>query len=401
MDFELDKRHLDIQEKFRAVATTAVAETARKHDAEASVPTEMMAALHDAGLYKLCVPEANGGNGTSFVTGHDPLPFLIGIEEIARVDMGSAHCFQVHGHSCMMLAHACNPSQAERYFGPVIERGASISWTGSEPGRTARGQYNLQSDAIKKDGGYLLNGIKNYGTNASVAEWNIVALSSDQGEIPDNFLMVMIPAGAEGFEVDASWWDPTGMRSAVSPKLTLKDVFVPDEDVLVGPGYYPRERLGSRWHLGFGASHLGAAQGMFDFILEYLPKRGTTGDPHSQRAIGEMKMRLTAARDMLYHAGLLWSTDNLAKAEEYSLMAKLYCIMTAEWMVGETIRVVGSTALLKSFDLERAVRDIHIHSTHANLYSTAQLIGRSALGLDFDATQQQIAVEAKAEKKAS
>ncbi|MCP5368513.1 MAG: acyl-CoA/acyl-ACP dehydrogenase [Hyphomicrobiales bacterium] len=401
MNFELDKHHLEIQEQFRAVATTVVAETARKHDTDASVPVEMMAALHDAGLYKLCVPQELGGNGTSFVNGHDPLPFLIGIEEIARADMGSAHCFQVHGHSCMLLSHACQGEQLRRYLEPVVDHGASLSWTGSEPGRTARGQYNLQSDAIKKDGGYLVNGIKNYGTNASVAEWNIVALSSDQGEMPDNFLLVMIPAGAEGFEVDASWWDPTGMRSAVSPKLTLSDVFVADGDVLVGPGYYPRERLGSRWHLGFGASHLGAAQGMFDFILEYLPQRRTTGDPHSQRAIGEMKMRLAAARDMLYHGGLLWSGNDLAKAEEYSLMAKLYCIMTAEWMVSETIRVVGSTALLRSFDLERAIRDIHIHSTHANLYSTAQLIGRSALGLEFDATQQQIAVEDKAVKRAS
>jgi len=395
MDFELDKHHQEMQEKFRDIARTTVAENARRHDENASVPVEMMEALHKAGLMEICVSDELGGNGSSFVTGHDPLSFIIGIEELARVDMGAAHCFQVHGHGCMMLDHACTDDQKKRYLGPVVDKGTSISWTGSEFGRTARGQYNLQSDAIKKDGGFLLNGIKNYGTNTSIADWNIVALSSDQGESPDNFLMVMIPANAEGFDVDASWWDPTGMRSAVSPKLTLKDVFVPDEDVLVGPGYYPREKLGSRWHLGFGASHLGAAQGMFDFILEYLPKRKTTGDPHSQRAIGEMKMRLTAARDMLYHATLLWSGDNIAKAEEYSLMAKLYCIMTAEWMVSETIRVVGSSALLNTYELERTVRDIHIHSTHANLYSTAQLIGRAALGLEFDSTQQQIAVDEK------
>jgi len=401
MNFELDKKHQELRDKFQVVATTTVAEHARKHDAAASVPTEMIEALHKQGLMSICVPEELGGHGSSFVTGHDPLSFLIGIEEIARVDMGAAHCFQVHGHSCMMLDHACNAEQKKRYLGLVAEKGTPISWTGSEPGRTARGQYNLQSDAVKKDGGYLLNGIKNYGTNASVATWNIVALSSDQGEMPDNFLMVMIPAGAEGFEVDASWWDPTGMRSAVSPKLTLKDVFVPDADVLVGPGYYPRERLGARWHLGFGASHLGAAQGMFDFVVDYVPnKRKTGGDPHTQRAVGEMRMRLAAARDMLYHAGSLWAGDDLAKAEEYSLMAKLYCIMTAEWMVSEVIRVAGSTALLKSFDLERTVRDIHIHSTHANLYSTAQLIGRAALGLEFDATQQQIAVETKSSKVA-
>lgn len=392
MHFEIDEEHQALRDRFRAVATGAVAEHARKHDTKASVPTEMVAALKDEGLLSLCVPKAQGGMGKSFVTGDDPLSFLIGIEELARIDMGAAHCFQVHGHSCMLLDHACNDEQAKRYFGEVLASGTLISWTGSEPGRTARGQYNLVSDAIKKDGGYVLNGIKNYGTNASVAKWNIVSVNSDQGESPDNFLMVMIPAGADGFEVDASWWDPSGMRSAVSPKLTLKDVFVEDRDVLVGPGYYPREKLGARWHLGFGASHLGAAQGIFDFVIDYLPnKRKTAGDPHSQRAIGEMKMRLAAARDLLYHAAGLWSGKDTPKAEEYSLMAKLYCIMTAEWIVNEAIRVAGSSALLHTYEMERFVRDIHIHSTHANLYSTAQLIGRAALGMQYDSTQQQIA----------
>src|SRR6185312_9848101 len=100
---------------------------------------------------------------------------------------------------------------------------------------------------------------------------------------------------------------------------------------------------------GFSASHLGAAQGMLDFAIDYLPKRGTTGNPHSQRAVGEMKMRIAAARNMVYRAAGLWEAKRTAEAEEYSLMAKLYAISTAEWMVNETIRVVGSTALLETY----------------------------------------------------
>jgi hypothetical protein len=47
------------------------------------------------------------------------------------------------------------------------------------------------------------------------------------------------------------------------------------------------------------------------------------------------------------------------------------------------------TALLESFPVHRVIRDIHVHSTHTNLYNTAESIGRSCMGLDFDSAQQQ------------
>ncbi len=68
MDFELDKRQQELREKFRSVAASTVAEHARRHDKDASVPTEMMEVLHKAGLFKLCAPVELGGNGSSFVS---------------------------------------------------------------------------------------------------------------------------------------------------------------------------------------------------------------------------------------------------------------------------------------------------------------------------------------------
>ena len=390
MDVQSNPVYRDAIAKAREIANKVVLPNSAKHDREYSVPTEMIGAMFDSGLLNLCVPKALGGKGTGVMQGVDPLAFLLVIEEVGRVDMAASHVFQVHAHSCQMLAHGGTGEQVARWLEPTVKSGAVLSWTGSEPGRTARGQFKMVSEAKHRNGGYLLNGIKNFGTNASIGEWNIVSVGTEGMEPVEGFLMVLVPKGAKGFTVDESWWRPTGMRSCVSPKLTLENLEVPDRDVLVGPGYYPTCQAGSRWHLGFGANHLGAAQGLLDFTVEYLPKRGTTSSPHSQRSIGEMRMRIAAARALLYQAAEMWaSRDKVKSAEELSLMAKTVCIGVAEWMVNETIRVVGTTALLETFPLPRMIRDIHVHSTHANLDNTSQSLGKALLGLSFDPTQQQ------------
>lgn len=389
MDIAANPTYRKAQGLAREIANTVVKSTAEKHDREYSMPDEMLKTMHESGLLKLCIPKEHGGDGTGVMNGKDPLAFLLVIEEIGRIDMAASHTFQVHSHSCQMLAHGGTKEQLERWYAPTFSKGSILSWTGSEPGRTARGHYNLVSEAKRKGNAYVLNGIKNYGTNASVADWNIVTVATEGMDPVEGFLMVMIPKGAKGFEVDQSWWRPTGMRACVSPKLVLENVEVPDRDVVVGPGYYPKCQAGSRWHLGFGANHLGAAQGLLDFTVEYLPKRGTAGSPHSLRSIGEMRMRIAAARALLYEATELWATDRIKEAEEASLMAKTVCIGVAEWMVNETIRVVGTTALLETFPLPRMIRDIHVHSTHANLDNTAQTLGKALLGMTYDAAQQQ------------
>ena len=58
----------------------------------------------------------------------------------------------------------------------------------------------------------------------------------------------------------------------------LDSCFVPDQLVLGDPGIYPRERWQARFYLSFAAQYLGGAEGVFDFLTDYLSKRGTVGD---------------------------------------------------------------------------------------------------------------------------
>ena len=379
----------ELRVKAAEVAREVVAPNAAKCDENYAIPEEMLRALHEVGLLQLNVPKELDGGGSNIILGTDPLASLIVIEELGRADMGSAHCFQVHSNAVQMLTVAATPEQQERYFRSVVEKGSVISWTATEPGGTARGHYSMQTSATPDGDDLVLNGVKTYATLASVADWNLIHAGLPDLPVPENMIMMMVPKGAKGLEVDDAWWRPLGMRAAVSPRLELKDLRIPAADIIQEPGFYARDSYGSHWHLAFGASHLGAADGIVDFICEYLPKRGTSESPHSQRAIGEMRMAIEAARSLLYRAAVLWEQGDRAKAEEFSLMAKLFAISTAENTAKEAIRVCGSTALFENFPLSRQIRNIHVQSTHANLYNTAQSIGRAQLEFEYDPANQQ------------
>lgn len=371
------------------VAQGVVAPNAAKHDADYSLPTEMLKALHAAKLLELSVPKALGGGGVNIVLGQDPLAYLLVLEQLGKADMASTHCYQVHLHAVQMLAVGATPEQQKRYFEPVVEAGEVISWTATEPGGTARGHYSMLTRAQPTADGLEVSGEKTYGTLASCAHYTLYHASLPDRPIPQDMIMFMVPRGAAGVTVDESWWRPLGMRAAVSPRVVLDRVKVPAADVIQDGGFYARDNYGSRWHLAFGAAHLGTAAGILEFAADYLPKRGTAANPHSQRSLGDMRMQIEAARSLLYQAAGYWAQGDIKRAEEFSLMAKLFAMSTAEWITTEAIRVAGSSALFETHPLSRQIRNIHVQSTHANLHNTAQTIGRALMGLDFDPANQQ------------
>ena len=372
----------------RDIGIDVSAKHAPGHDRDLTLPVETFAALFEAGLLNACIPTEFGGLGSGAFMGSDTMRYLLIIEELARSDMSAAHCFQVHAHTCQLLSFAGTRSQNSRWFEASVDAGEILAWASGEHSRTQRGQFNLVSTATPTGEGYVLNGLKTYGTNSSLAVWNVMGFAVTGIDAPDNYLLALAPRDTPGITIDEKGWVPLGMRSALSPDLQVDNVPVLHCDVLQGPGFWPRSKLGACLHLGFTASHIGAAQGLVDYMMVFLPKRGNVGSPHVQRVIGEMTVKLCAARALLLNAARLWDKKIAKEAAEQSLIAKLFAITTAEWILGETVRLVGSGAMGHEV-VSRMIRDIHVHSTHANIDNTAQLIGRAQFGLSFDSTQQQ------------
>ncbi len=368
---ELTAEQKNLVERVYAIAKERMAPRAAGYDKDASFPVEDIQDLHREGLLLATLSEDKGGLGYGF-HGRDPLAFFLIIEQLARVNPATAHCFQVH----------CNSLQLTEYFGEddilakvveaTRERGKLIPAAGSEPSPIPK------SEARPVAGGYLVNGLKHYVTNATYAEWIWLGVI-----LGDDYTQFAVPVTSPGIEIDEKFWDPVGMRACVSPLVNFKDCFVPDEYQLRRGKGFRGERWLAKINLGFTTNYLGALQGMYDWLLGYISQRGRTGEQVYQVAIGEIKTRIDATRLLLYSAIALTRTDE---------MAGLIRANEAKWLAVDTIgrtivlggQMAGSTALFNKYPYQRLVRDMHVHSLHVRNHVGAQLVARHELGLPYD-----------------
>jgi alkylation response protein AidB-like acyl-CoA dehydrogenase len=385
MDFSFTEAQQRAYDLAGALGKEVFAPAAARHDAEASTPLANLKALHDAGLLGLTIRKSLGGGGAGAL-GEDPLLSLLVVEQTARYCLSTAQCLHIHYNAAHMVDQVGTDEQRARILRPVIERGALLNLTGSEPGRTARGLYGLLTTAEPVQGGYVVNGLKNYATLAAEVSYNILFAVIKGQPLPDGHVGLMVPAGAPGLTVRPGSWDPMGMRGAVSPEIELRDVFVASHDVLGEPGEFPRNRWQARSHLSFAMQYLGASEGIFDFLVDYLPRRGTAGDGYAQLRLGEIRVAIDAARWLIYRAAWLWQQRRLTEAELFSMNAKHQALHTAVEVMDRAAQIAGSSAFGQSAPLSRMVRDLRVQTLHENLDKTAATLGKYHLGQPYDTT---------------
>lgn len=385
MNFELSAQQKKVYNTVGELGRGKFAARAARADQEAKTPMDNMRDFRDAGLLAMTVAEERGGMGSG-CAGKDPLLYLLAVEQTARYCMSTAQCIHIHSHGAHYVDQVGTPKQRKDIIGRVVEEGALLNATGSEPGRTSRGQYNLITIADRVEGGYKISGLKNYATLGDVVDYNIIFAGIRDKPGADGHLGVAIPKENKGVKVVDGSWNPIGMRGAASPTLRLEDCIVSDDYVLGPPGYYPKEKWQARFHLSFAAQYLGGSEGIFDLVKEYLPKRGIAGDSYAQLRLGEMRVGIDSVRWMIYRAAWLWTRDSRQEAELFSMAAKHRAIENAVMVMDKAAQIAGSSVFWADTPMSRFFRDMRIHTLHENLDKTAATLGKFHLGQEFDTT---------------
>jgi alkylation response protein AidB-like acyl-CoA dehydrogenase len=385
MDFAFTPAQQAVYDQVGALGRDKFAPRAHALDVAAVTPLENMRDFFDAGLMGLTVSRDLGGMGSG-VMGEDPLLYILAVEQTARYCLSTSHCIHIHCHGAHLVDQVGTPEQRERILGDVVKRGTMLNGTGSEPGRTARGLYNLVTIADRVDGGYVINGKKNYASLGDAVAYNILFANLRDAPAPDGLMVFMVPKDAPGLTIEEGSWNPMGMRAAVSPTLILENCRVDDRNVLGDPGFFPRDRWQSRSHLSFAAQYLGAAEGIFDFLKDYLPKRGTAGDAYAQLRMGEIRIGIDSVRWLVYRAAWLWQQKQIGDAELFSLVAKHRAIENAIDVMDKAAQIAGSSAFWADAPLARYVRDLRVQTLHENVDKTAVTLGKLHLGQQYDTT---------------
>ena len=355
------------------------------HD-DAIMPNENLNDLFDRGFLTATVKKDHGGLGSN-VMSDDPATFLQAVRTVARSSPGTAHCMQVQNHVAWAIDEIGTDSQREKFLVPMLNRMSVSSFVGSEAGR--KHMYVLKTTAKRVDGGYILNGNKNYATNGYENGIAIIfATIEGETDYLKSHLMTIVEPGMKGLDINHNWYKPTGMRACPSPEIYLDNVFIDEEHVLGGPGAYPKGRWQGRFHLGFTANYLGAIEGAYDWVLENLRERGRGKDPFVQMRVGEVSTLLWGAQVAFETAINSWRDGNIVQSELLSMRAKSICAHAALQASQTLIMLAGSTALFDEFPLGRLVRDINTHILHVGHDRTASIIGAAELGETFDSTLQ-------------
>jgi alkylation response protein AidB-like acyl-CoA dehydrogenase len=365
-------------------------ERATQNDLLSVFPFENYRELHESGYLRLALPREYGGDGANV------FDMVLAQEILARGDASTA---LVTGMHLSLLGRVMDgdawPTEVLAEICTTLAReGGTINncVTEAELGSISRG--GLPSMAGERvDGGWRISGRKIFVTGAPVLRFLATAVvlppsdTAPQGEL----VSAIVEGGSQGLSVEDTWSGALGLRGCGNYAVNYDAVFVPDsrivERVKVGGA---RKRPGtSGWNLPVAAVYLGIGQAACDAACHYANNRmpaalgaPIAGQPHIQQWIGDMDMRLRAARTVLHDTARAWVAGSASPAElGPSIAAAKYLCTNAACSVTETaLRVAGGFSMTRALPLERHFRD-----ARGGLFQPPQddlalgMIGRAAL----------------------
>ncbi|HNC15628.1 MAG TPA: acyl-CoA dehydrogenase family protein [Solirubrobacterales bacterium] len=354
--YALTQDQLDFLEVIRQMVVEKVTPRAHDIDESGEFPQDIRELFAEHDLFSLPFEEKHGGTGTG------ELMLCAAIEEIAKGCASSSLMVAAQDLSSLPMKLAASDELKDR----ILPRMASGEWlgafclsepdAGSDPGA-------MRTRATKVDGGWKLNGAKNWITNSGVADVYVTfAVTDPDVKFSRGITCFAVMGDADGFRIDALE-KKMGMKGSPTGQPVYEDVFVPDEDVIgeVGKGFAVAMQTLDRSRLGIGAQALGIAQGATDYAADYAKERIAFGKPINQLQgiqfkLADMETKTAAARELLYKAASMAETSHPLLGK-YSAMAKLFASDVAMEVTTEAVQVLGGYGYVREYPVERMMRD--------------------------------------------
>lgn len=336
MDFRLTEDQEIFRSSVRAFAERHLREGAVERAHSHQYPWDVARLMAEQGLLGITISDASGGVGGSL------LDAVLAIQEIAQVCPRSADVVQAGNFGAIrVLAEFGTPDQRVRYLSKLLKGEALISVAMTEPG-AGSAVTELTTKAVPDGDGYRITGSKIFTTHGVHATVFLVYLRYGPGV--DGIGSVLIERSSDGFSLGKASRFLSGEHWAV---IHFDNVYVPKENVLLGPGGFKRQISGFNVErIGNSARALALGRYAYTAAREHAMVRKQFGRPLCefqgiQWKFANMKMQLDAAQLLLYRA-VANSTDGIPSAEETAI-AKAYCNRAGFDAANESMQVMGGT----------------------------------------------------------
>jgi len=378
MNFQLSEEHKMIQQAARDFAREELLPGVIERDEEQKFPTEQIKKMGELGFMGMMVdPKYNGG-------GMDSVSYVLAMEEISKVDASASVCMSVNNSLyCWGIETFGTEEQKEKYLKPSAtgEKIGAFLLSEPEAGSDATSQRTTAED---KGDYYLMNGTKNWITNANSASFYIVIAQTDPEKKHRGINAFIVEKDSEGVSVGAKE-NKMGIRGSDTHSVMFQDVKVPKANRIGedGFGFKFAMKILSGGRIGIAAQALGIASGAYELAVKYSKERkafGTEIMNHQaiQFKLADMATEIDAARLLCLKAA--WLKDHGKDYSKASAMAKLFASEVAQRVTTEAVQVHGGYGYVKEFHVERLMRDAKITQIYEGTSEVQRIvISRSVL----------------------
>jgi hypothetical protein len=355
MEFDLNEEQLQIKQSIREFAEAELRPHVSEWDESQHFPIDLLPKFAELGLMGVLFPEEYGGAGMGYIE------YATIIEELARVDPSIALALAAHNSLCGGHIYvAANEQQKQRYLTPLARGDYFGAWGLTEPS-SGSDASSMRTTAVRRDGGWVLNGSKNFITNATFAGVTVALAISDRTAGSHGISAFIIERGTKGFEVSKKE-NKLGMRASDTASLTFDDCYVPDANLMgePGQGFIQAMRVLDGGRVSIAALAVGTAQGAYEAAVRYSKERYQFGRPIAefqaiQFKLADMATQIEAARLLTYRAAALKNAGKVTTKE--SSMAKLFAGEVAVRVAEESVQIHGGYGFIKDYPAEKYWRD--------------------------------------------
>src|SRR5437660_1335537 len=339
-------------------------------------------------------PEEYGGSGG------DSLAYALVVEELTRVDSSVAITLCAHTSLGTQPIYLFGSEEQKREWMPRLCRGEVLGAFGLTEPEAGSDAGNTQTRAVLEDGEWVINGAKQFITNAGTEISGIVVITAvtdrphpPRHDAPDSsssngarreISNILVENGTPGYE-QGEPYRKMGWNASDTRPLSFSDCRVPASNLVGVRGGGLKQFLVvlDIGRIGVAAMGVGLAQGALDQALAYARERRAFGQPISkfqsiQAKLADLSAEIEATRLLVHKAA--WMKDRGLNFTLTAAQAKLKSGRLAVRATDEAVQIHGGYGYIEEYPVCRFYRDAKILTIGEGTDEVQELVIARALG---------------------
>ena len=368
LDFSLTTEQEEIRKLAHEFAVNEMRPVAAHYDETEETPWDVMQKAHDLGLDAASgFPEEYGGGGI------DLMSELILTEQLSWGDAGIGVSINASGLAGAGIIAMGTEEQKKKYIGMMCDpKKLRIGAMGLTEPNSGSDSMALETTATKVDGGYVINGTKQFCTNGGIADIQVAFVTTDKSLGAAGIAGFVIEKGTPGMRQGRKE-SKLGVRASHTAQVIFEDCFVPEEARLgfdkdgnaTGPGAIGALLMLEATRPMVAAGAVGIARAAFEFARDYSLERHAFGKPIARHEaiafkLADMATEIDAAWLLTLRSA--WMAQNgIPFSRGEGSMAKLFAGDVAMRVTTDAVQVLGGYGYIKEYPVERFMRDAKIY----------------------------------------